>query len=251
MFESIGAAKFITTLDLARGYWQIPMEMSSREKTAFATPFGLFEFVVMPFGLHSAPATFQRMINQVLGDCQPFAKAYIDDIVIFSQTWTEHLDHLREVFQHLAAANLHVRMKKCQFGHSEACYLGHIIGQGKIVPDGAKVATIQDYPIPVSKKEVRAFLGLAGYYRCFVKNFASIATPLSNLTKKKNPDKVKWTENCEMAFHQLKKAMGDQPVLIVADPQKPYVLQTDTSGFGLGAVLSQTGEDGLEHPVVK
>jgi len=162
MFESIGAAAVITTLDLAKGYWQIPMEASSREKTAFTTPFGLFEFQVMPFGLHNAPATFQRLMNYVLRDCREFAMAYIDDIVIFSRSWEEHLRHLREVFHCLAVANLHVKLQKCQFGCIKARYLGHSIGQGEIEPDVDKVIAVRDYPRPIVKKDVRAFLGLVG-----------------------------------------------------------------------------------------
>ena len=249
MFESIGAAKVITTLDLAKGYWQIPMEASSREKTAFTTPFGLYEFEVMPFGLHSAPATFQRMIDEILRDCRSFSGSYIDDIAIFSNSWEEHVQHLQEVFSRLSAANLHVKVKKCQFGHTEAHYLGHIIGQGKVEPDDKKIAAVLKYPTPTCKKDVRAFLGMVGYYRRFIDHFATIATPLTNLTKKWESDKVCWTAECEKAFVQLKQLIGSNPVLMVADPTKPYVLQTDASNFGLGAVLSQTGDDGLEHPV--
>ena len=175
MFESIGAAKVISTLDLAKGYWQIPMSPSSREKTAFATPFGLFEFDVMPFGLHNAPATFQRLMNHILRDCQSFARAYyIDDIVIFSQSWEEHVRHLSEVFKRLAA-NLRVKLEKCPFGCVRAHYLGHVIGQGKVEPEEGKVAAVRDYPTPITKRDVQAFLGLVGYYRHFVPHFAEIA----------------------------------------------------------------------------
>ena len=249
MFESIGAAKVISTLDLAKGYWQIPMSRSSREKTAFATPFGLFEFEVMPFGLHNAPATFQRLMNHILRDCQSFARAYIDDIVIFSQSWEEHLGHLGEVFRRLAEAGLRVKLAKCQFGCVKAHYLGHLIGQGKIEPEEGKVTAVRDYPTPVTKRDVRAFLGLVGYYRRFVPHFAEISAPLANLTKKREPDKVRWNQECETSFKNLKDALLQKPVLGVADPTKPFVLQTDASNYGLGAVLSQMGDDGCEHPV--
>lgn len=128
MFESIGSAKVITTLDLAKGYWQIPLETSAKEKTAFITPFGLFEFEVMPFGLHSAPATFQQLMNHVLRDCRDFARSYLDDIAIFSASWEEHLVHLERVFHCLEDANLHVKLTKCKFGCEKANYLGHVIG---------------------------------------------------------------------------------------------------------------------------
>ncbi len=156
MFESIGAAKYITTLDLAKGYCQ-----------------RLFEFTVMQFGLHSAPATFQWMINKVLRGCQSYAKAYIDNIVIFSQTREEHLDHLKKLFR-LPQANL--------FCRRQTSYLGHVIGQGRIEPAHDKVAAILNYPRPANKKEVRAFLRLAGYYRRFVRDFSTIVAPLTRLT---------------------------------------------------------------------
>ena len=225
------------------------MDEGSREKTAFTTPFGLNEFEVMPFGLHSAPATFQRMINHVLRDCHGFARAYIDDIVIFSSSWEEHLDHLRKVLNCLQEANLTIKMSKCQFGRSEVHYLGHVIGGGKVKPDPQKLNAVRDYLTPTSKKEVRAFLGLAGYYRRFVSHFTTIAEPLTELTKGKNPDKVKWTDNCEAAFRKLKELLTTPPVLKVIEPDKPYILQTDASELGLGAVLSQLEDNGEEHPV--
>ena len=249
IFESIGRAKVISTLDLAKGYWQIPLSESSREKTAFTTTFGLFEFEVMPFGLHSTPATFQRLMNYVLRSCESYAKSYIDDIAVYSQTWEEHLEHLGEVFRRLVSADLHVKLVKCHFGVSKVHYLGHVIGQGEIEPDQQKIAGVQSYPVPATKKNVRAFLGLVGYYRRFVPDFASIATPLTNLTKKRYPEKVVWDDACEGAFQKLKAALVAKPVLKVADPTEPFVLQTDASNFGLGAVLSQNGDDGCEHPV--
>ena len=225
------------------------MNEESREKTAFTTPFGLYEFEVMPFGLHSAPATFQRMINYALRNCQEFARAYIDDIVIFSGCWEEHLDHLRKVMTCLQEANLTIKMSKCQFGRSEVHYLGHVIGGGKVKPDPQKLNAVNNYPTPTSKKEVRAFLGLAGYYCRFVPHFSSFVEPLTELTKGRNPDKVRWSDKCENAFSKLKELLVTPPVLKVIEPDKPYILQTDPSELGLGAVLSQLQESGEEHPV--
>jgi len=218
IFEKIGSAAVISTLDLAKGYWQIPMSAKSREKTAFITPFGLFEFTVMPFGLHNAPATFQRMVNHILRDCQSFAGAYIDDIIIFSRNWEEHLHHLQEVFTRLRQANLTVKLKKCQFGGHKVQYLGHIIGGGQIRPDGRKVSAVKEFPRPVFKKDVRAFIELVGYYRKFIPNFSSIATPLTDLTRKKLPDRVSWSTDCHTAFESLKAALIKGPVLQIADP---------------------------------
>ena len=248
VFESIGPANFITTLDLAKGYWQILMAKDSREVTAFNTPYGLFEFVVMPFGLHTAPATFQRLMNELLRGCQGFAGAYLDDIVIFSCSWEEHLHHLSEVFTVLQNAGLTIKPIKCQFAHGQVHYLGHIIGGGSIRPDPSKVEAVLAYQRPVTKKDVRSFLGLIGYYRKFVPNFADAAAVLVELIKKGRPDKVIWARECEIAFDRLKKRMISAPVLQVADPSKPFILQTDASDLGLGAVLSQL-QSGEEHPV--
>ena len=161
VFESVSSSMVITTLDLASGYWQIPMAEGSQEKTAFATPFGLFEFMVMPFRLHSAPVTFQRMINHVLSGCQDFARAYI---VVYSRTQEEHLDHLWQVFTRLQGAGLTVKIKKCQFGRPKVPYLGHLVGGGDLEPDPGKVQAVKEYPKTETKKDVRAFLGLSGYY---------------------------------------------------------------------------------------
>ena len=199
----------------------------------------------MPFGLHSAPATFQRMINHTLRDCWQFARAYIDDIVIFSWLWEEHLTHSQKVFSCLQTAKLTINISKCQFGRSEVRYLGHVIGGGKVRPDPQKLEAVNNYPKPVSKKDVRAFLGLTGYYQRFVPHFATIAEPLTELTKGKN---LKWNERSGEAFQKLKELLLAPPILKVAEPNKWYVLQTDASEQGLGAVLSQIGESSEKHP---
>ena len=249
VLESIGSAAIISTLDLAKGYWQIPLSEDAREKSAFTTPFGLYEFLVMPFGLHSAPATFQRTMNQVLCGCESFAGAYLDDVVIYSKSWEEHVDHLKEIFGRLNEAGLTLKVAKCQFGCKEVRYLGHVIGGGRVQPDPRKLQAIAGYPRPRTKKDVRAFLGLVGYYRRFISGFSEVAAALTDLTRKKMPDQVQWDSQCEEAFRKLKEALLESPVLSVADPTKPFILQTDASERGLGAVLSQEGCEGEQHPV--
>ena len=169
MIDHIGKGRYIYTLDLNKGYWQIPMEETSQDKTAFVTPFGLYEFMKMPFG---APATFQRLMDQVLRGTDRFAGAYIDDIAIYSETWREHLDHLDQVLQRLQRAKLTINPAKCRFGMSEVLYLGHKIGRGQVKPEESKLVAAKEYPQPKSK---RAFLGLVGYYRKFIPQFASWA----------------------------------------------------------------------------
>ena len=197
LIDKLGKAKYITTIDLTRGYWQVPVAPDVRHKTAFITPFGLYQFKVMPFGLSGAPATFQRMMDTLTRGLSKSMGAYLDDFVIFSSTWTEHLQHVREVLCRLRKAGLTAKPRKCQFGMSKCIYLGHVVGSGEVSPDPAKLEAIRSFPIPVSKKQVRAFLGLAGYYRRFIPDFATIATPLSDVTRKSSPDKVSWTTGCD------------------------------------------------------
>ena len=250
VFESIGTSAVVTTLDLASGYWQIPTDLKSRDKTAFTTPFGLFEFEVMPFGLHSAPATFQRMISHVIRDCQQFFCAYLDDVAVFSKNWEEHCAHLRQVFSRLYIAGLTLKLRKCCFGGIQVPYLRHIIGGGIIQPDPSKVQAVREFPRPVTKTDIRAFLGLVGYYyRRFIPGFAAIAAPLTDLTRKGQSNQVNWGDDQEAAFQRLKCHLTSAPVLQVADPAKPYILQTDASDRGLGAVLSQHDPLGEEHRV--
>ncbi|XP_064389549.1 uncharacterized protein LOC135337548 [Halichondria panicea] len=249
LLDNIGPARYITTMDLAKGYWQIPLEESSKEKSAFTTPFGLYEFQVMPFGLHNAPATFQRTMNRVLEGCEEFAGCYIDDLVVYSKSWEEHLQHLQVVLERLQAAKLTLKPRKCQFGRREVRYLGHVIGGGKVRPDPQKLQAVAEYPRPQTKKDVRAFLGLVGYYRKFTPNFADIAVPLTDLTRKKKPEKVIWTGECDQSFIALKETLLKHPVLEVFDPNKQFLLQTDASERGLGAVLSQRDSEGQENPI--
>uniref|UniRef100_A0A1X7TVH1 Reverse transcriptase domain-containing protein n=1 Tax=Amphimedon queenslandica TaxID=400682 RepID=A0A1X7TVH1_AMPQE len=249
MIDRIGRGRFITTLDLNKGYWQIPVEEASQDKTAFVTPFGLYQFTMMPFGLQGAPATFQRLVDQVLRGTEGFAGAYIDDIAIYSETWEDHMEHVEEVLTRLRAAGLTANPKKCKFGMSEVVYLGHKIGRGQVKPEVSKIAAVRDYPKPRSKTDKRSFLGLVGYYRKFIPHFASVAAPLSDLTKK-NLKVFNWTGECDQAFTKLKKLLCEAPVLRSPNLNKEMILQTDASNRGVGAVLSQIDNDGVEHPLV-
>jgi hypothetical protein len=228
LIDRLGGTEYISTIDLTKGYWQVPMAKCSRDKTAFATPFGLYQFRVMPFGLSGAPASFQRMMNGLTQGCEQFAAAYLDDLIVYSNTWDEHLHHLEEILERLKQANLTAKPEKCQFGRRSCVYLGHIVGSGTVKPEVTKLDAVRSFPQPTSKKEVRAFLGLTGYYRRFIPNFSTISAPLSDLTKKRAPNCVNWDSKCE-AFQKLKEALCSSPVLHIPDFNRPFVLQTDAS----------------------
>ena len=249
LIDKLGHAKFLTTLDLARGYWQVPMAASSREKTAFVTAQGLFQFTVMPFGLQGAPATFQRMMDRLITGMGGFCAAYLDDLVVYSESWEEHLEHLSQVLGCLRKAGLTAKPSKCQFAMDQCVYLGHTVGNGVVQPELSKVEAVQRWPVPETKKQVRAFLGLTGYYRKFIPQYASIAAPLTDLTKKFAPTSIAWTAECDAAFKKLKSLLCSSPVLYSPDFGEEFVLQTDASDRGVGAVLSQLMSDGKEHPI--
>ena len=189
LIDRLGHAKYVTTLDVTKGYWQVPISDQARAKTAFVMPFGLYQFRVMPFGLQGAPATFQRLMDRVLQGLEDFSAAYLDDVVIRSETWEEHLQQLRQVLERIKKAGLTAKLRKCQFGMSECIYLGHIVGSGHVKPATSKLEAIRDFATPRTKKDVRAFLGLTGYYTKFIKDFASTAAPLSDLTRKNGQTK--------------------------------------------------------------
>jgi transposase InsO family protein len=249
MLEKVSRSRFISTFDLLKCYWQIPMDESSKDKTAFRTHMGLYQFTVMPFGLSGAPSTCQRLLDKVLRGAQDYACAYLDDVAVVSETWEDHLAHLDDVFKRLRNAGLIANKSKCQFVRPSIKYLGHVISDGHMRPDDDKVSAVKAFPRPTTKTGVRAYLGLTGYYRKFIPDYAKIAVPLSDLTRKDRPDKVIWGEREQKAFDALKDLLTKDPVLQAPNPDLPYVLQTDASQFGVGAVISQTGPDGKEHPV--
>ena len=252
LLDQLDQAQFFTTLDLAAGYWQIKVDDASREKTAFSTHRGLFEFRVMPFGLTNAPAVFQRLMQQVLCGLNPeegpgFVDVYIDDILIFSRTIEEHVAHLRQVFARIRAANLKLKPLKCHFLRRSIEYLGYVITPHGLQPNPQQVAAVQDFPVPENVSQVRQFIGLTSYYRRFINRFADTAAPLHGLTRKNA--EFQWTPACQSAFEALKEKLVNAPVLVYPSFDRPFVLETDASVRGLGAVLSQKQSDQLLHPV--
>ena len=236
MYAKLKGAKVFSKIDLRSGYHHIALGKSSRAKTAFVTPFGKYEFLIVPFGLAQAPAYFQLLMNKVLKGLK-FAMTYLDDIIIFSQDELQHLEHLEIVFSHLWETGLKMKCSKCDFFKSEIHYLGHLISPEGISPLPNELDSIRHMPVPNSAKEIKQFLGLTGYYRKFVPRFADISRPLTTLMKKDT--KFEWTSACQKSFELLKEALCGEPILKYADTSKPYTLYTDASKFGWAGVLTQ------------
>ena len=246
--DSLAQQKYLTTLDLASGYWQVNIDPQSQEKTAFITHSGLYEFCVMPFGLCNAPATFQRLMEVVLrGLVRESCLVYLDDILVVGRTFTEHLANLAKVFSCLRGAGLRLKPSKCHLAATEVEYLGHVVSHQGVTADPKKIKAVQEYPVPMDVKRLRSFLGLASYYRRFIPNFSSVAKPLHMLTRK--DIQFEWTDKCKTAFETLKKLLTESPLLSYPDFSKPFLLETDASIEGLGAVLAQRKEDQLVHPI--
>ena len=246
-FNTMSGSNFFCALDLASGYWQIPMAQPDKEKTAFITRRGLFQFKVMPFGLCNAPATFERLMEAILrGLLWKRCMVYIDDIIVFGRSFPETLDNLQSVLQRLRDSQLKLKPAKCELFKTELLYLGFVISGSGVRPDPAKVQAVKDWFPPCNVSDIRSFLGFANYHRRFIKNYASIAAPLIRLTRKKVP--FTWALPQQVAFEALKRELINAPVLSHAIPNHPFVLDTDASAFALGGVLSQT-IDGREHVV--
>ena len=253
MYAKLKGAKVFSTIDLRSGYHHIALGKSSRAKTAFVTPFGKYEFLMVPVGLAQVPAYFQLLMNKVLKGLK-FVMTYLDNIIIFSENESQHLEHLETVFSHLREAGLKMKRSKCDFFKSEIHYLGHLISPEGISPLPNKLDCIQHMPVLKNAKEIKQFLGLTGYYRKFVPRFADISRPLTTLTKKDK--KFEWTPACQKSFDLLKETPCGEPVLKYADASKPYILYTDASKFSWAGVLTQshtTVIDGksttTDHPV--
>ena len=227
--ESLSGSQYFTTLDLASGYWQVEVSESDKEKTAFSTRDGHYEFNVMPFGLTNAPATFQRLMECVLaGLTFEQCLIYIDDIIVFSATFPQHLERLRTVFEHLARAGLKLKPKKCHFARSEIRYLGHIVSRDGVKADPEKLRAITSYPTPRDVKELRQFLGLTNYYRRFIEGYSVIAEPLHKLTRKSAAG-YKWTDECGRAFEVLQQQLVSPPILAYPQFEHKFTLATDAS----------------------
>ena len=222
--DSLGDCSLFTTLDLASGYWQVEVAEPDKEKTAFSTARGHFEFNVMPFGLTNTPATFQRLMECVLaGLSGEQCLIYLDDIIIFSSSFEEHLVRLVSVLQRLRQAGLKLKPAKCHFAMKQVVYLGHVISAEGIYPDPSKTAAVADYPAPKDAKQLKKFLGLANYYHRFVRHYATIAEPLHSILRGK-PKHFHWDEQCDKAFNTLRNHLVTPPILTLPNFSIPFVL---------------------------
>ena len=244
--DSLAGSKWFSSLDLNMAYHQIPMHEDDKEKTAFATPRGgLYQYTVMPFGLCNAPATFQRVIEQALSGLQwRITVLYLDDIIVYSRDFEEHMENLNLVLDRLEEVNLKLKAKKCRFFQKEVSFLGHIVSEEGIKTDPSKTDAIENWRTPTNVSELRSFLGLAAYYRRFIQDFAKIAKCLHALTSKKSV--WNWTSECDNAFRMLKEKLVSAPILGYPDINGgQFILDTDASNDAIGAVLSQV-QDGRE-----
>ncbi|KAK1681488.1 hypothetical protein QYE76_042336 [Lolium multiflorum] len=236
LFDQLTGAVVFSKIDLKTGYHQLKIRALDIPKTAFTTRYGLYEYNVMSFGLTNAPAYFMNLMNKIfMNFLDKFVVVFIDDILIYSKSEEEHEQHLEAVLETLRDHKLYAKFSKCEFWLKEVGFLGHILSAGGIAVDPAKIKTVAEWKAPTTQTEVRAFLGLAGYYRRFVEGFSSIARPMTQLLKKDK--KFEWTDKCEESFQQLKLRLTTAPILIMPDITKPFDVYCDASKIGLGCVL--------------
>ncbi|GFW69047.1 retrovirus-related Pol polyprotein from transposon 297 [Trichonephila clavipes] len=249
--EKVSAAKFITVFDLSKGYWQIPLSKTAQRYAAFCTSFGTYRPLRMSFGLKNAPYFFSKLMAELLNGLEDFVVPYLDDIAIFSDTWESHIKHMETVLQRIKRAKLTIKPSKCKFAQQNVKFLGHIVGQGFRTPSEIKVQAVLEFPTPRTKTQIRAFLGIAGYYQKYINLFSVIAAPLTDALKgRAKKGEIKWTTECENAFRELKGKLIDKPVLYAPNFEREFIVQTDASNAGMGAVLTQLTEQGEEHPIL-
>lgn len=237
ILSTMTGANYFTTLDCRSGYWAIPLSEDAKKKSTFSCHLGSFKWNVMPFGLKNAPSKFMQLMDIVLHDMRNYCSCFIDDIVVYSKTFEEHIMHLQTVFDRLRQHKLKLKMQKCHFVQAETEYLGFIITNKGIKPNPEKVQAIRNLQPPVNVRQTRGFLGMINFYRRYVPNFSEIARPIIDLTKKYS--RFKWTDECQRAFDFLKESLGAVPLLAFPDRTKPYILYTDSSDYAIGAALVQ------------
>ncbi len=245
--DALSGSVFFTTLDMDSSYWQVEMDEKDKDKTAFATHRGLFNFNVMSFGLCNAPSTFERLMERVLSGLHwEICLVYLDDVIVYSKSFSEHVSRLKTVFQRFRDASLKLKPKKCHLFQKQVLYLGHIVSDKGVATDPAKIEKVKEWPQPINVHQVRSFMGLASYYRKFCKDFAKVAKPLHKLTEKDQP--FLWTDECQAAFECLRHKLVTAPILSYPQASGLFILDTDASNSGIGSVLSQV-QDGEEKVI--
>ena len=247
IFATLANSKVFSRLDLTKGFFQVPLTEESKKVTAFSTPVGLYQYTTLPFGMTNSPAAFNKVMREVMRDIEG-VELFVDDILIHSPSFEQHLETVRSVLERLRQYNMTVRPSKCLIGHEKVPFLGHVVGGGQYGCQVDKIVKVRDAPRPRTKTQVKSFLGLAGYYRDYIPHFAAIAAPLHDLLKKQAPNTVRWTDVHEQAFLTLKSLLCKEPILQLPDCSKQFVLRTDASQDGIGAVLMQEN-NGQMFPV--
>ena len=249
ILRNMAPAHFITTLDCTSGYYQLKMDPDSIPLTSFITHRGQFDFLVMPFGLRSAGQSYQRAIDKLLVNHQEYAAGYIDDVSVFSNGWKQHLVHLEKVLAEFLNSGMTLKLKKCFFGRPKVQFLGHMVGSGSISVVRSKVDAIKDLPEPTTKKLLRGFLGMCGYYRVFLPLFSDVAAPLSELTKGGKSGRISFDELQRAAFLRLKTMLSESTELSTPLYDRPFRIQCDASEYAVGGCLTQVDEGGHERPL--
>jgi hypothetical protein len=241
LFDHLIGATIFSKIDLRSGYHQVRIKDEDIHKTSFRTRYGHYEFVVVSFGLTNAPTTFMCLMNSVLNKyLDKFVLVFVDDILVYSKNREEHGEHLRMVLQVLREHQLYAKFSKCDFFKKEIQYLGHVISVEGVAVDPAKIKAIMDWPAPRNVMEVRSFMGLAGYYRIFIKGFSKIGNPIMSLQRKGK--RFVWSLECEDSFQQLKQLLTNAHVLRIVDPEKYFLVCTDACKEGLDGILMQEGQ---------
>ena len=246
VLERVGKSRVISKINLTKGYYQVPMHPEDIEKTAFICHEGKYEFLRMPFGVRNAPAVFQELMQKLFRGCQSFCSPYMDDLVIYSESWGEHVHHVRRVLTCLREAGLTANPAKCHWGGTRMEFLGHLVGEGTMSIPQHRVQALASYTKPSTKKGLRSFLGAIGFYRRYVEKLANETAILTPLTSKLAPARIVWTEERELAFHTICNMISHSCVLCIPLPEDVFSLVTDASGLGIGAVLQVWREERWE-----
>jgi len=250
LLSRVAGAHFLTKIDLNKYYFQLKLSPESRSCTGFYTEWGTFSYKRLPQGLSTSATTAQRLIDRILRGANKWAGALLDDILIYSATWNEHLNHIRDVLQRLRAAGLTANIQKCTFASNDMEVLGHRVCDGKLMPSNEKVKAITEWKRPKNKTQLRSFLGTTNFFHAFIDHYAAIASPLTELLAKSRVDKLNWGEKQQEAFDQLKLAITKKPVIRPPDPSKDMEMVCDGSSTGISAILTQFDEHKQSNYVI-